>query len=177
HLVDAKVLSKFDLKSGFWQLGIKPEDRLKTPFCIPDHHYQWKSHAELLSKFYSLVTKYGIMLSEKKMKVDVTHNPSSLAGILTPEIPALTTCGPRITKFPARKMPPLKIPASAEKRILQTDASDECWGVVLLVQDNNNKGTFVDTRVARLKIWQHITPRLKKSLLSNEALRVPVSSG
>ncbi|GJS01528.1 putative reverse transcriptase domain, viral movement protein [Tanacetum coccineum] len=38
---DAKVLSKFDLKSGFWQLGIKPEDRL-TAFCIPDHHYQWK---------------------------------------------------------------------------------------------------------------------------------------
>ncbi|GKB58808.1 putative zinc finger, CCHC-type containing protein [Tanacetum coccineum] len=38
HLADAKVLSKFDLKSGFWQL----------------------------------VTKYGIMLSEKKMKVGVT---------------------------------------------------------------------------------------------------------
>nr|GFC62396.1 putative reverse transcriptase domain, viral movement protein [Tanacetum cinerariifolium] len=39
----------------------------------------------------------------------------------------------------AEKMPPLKIPASSEKRILQTDASDECWGTVLLVQDNNNK--------------------------------------
>ncbi|GJS28659.1 putative zinc finger, CCHC-type containing protein [Tanacetum coccineum] len=101
HLADAKILSKFDLKSGFWQLGIKPEDRPKTAFCIPDHHYQWKvmpfglknapsafqkamitifepilantlvyiddillfspdeqSHAELLSKFYSLVAKY-----------------------------------------------------------------------------------------------------------------------
>ncbi|GKC29876.1 putative reverse transcriptase domain, viral movement protein, partial [Tanacetum coccineum] len=42
HLADARVLSKFDLKSGFWQLGIKPEDRPKTAFCIPDHHYQWK---------------------------------------------------------------------------------------------------------------------------------------
>nr|GFA09470.1 RNA-directed DNA polymerase homolog [Tanacetum cinerariifolium] len=31
-----------------------------------------QSHAELLSKFYSLVTKYGIMLSEKKMEVGVT---------------------------------------------------------------------------------------------------------
>ncbi|GJW68799.1 putative reverse transcriptase domain, viral movement protein [Tanacetum coccineum] len=39
----------------------------------------------------------------------------------------------------AKNMPPLKILASAEKRILQTDASDECWGAVLLVQDNNNK--------------------------------------
>nr|GEY24434.1 hypothetical protein [Tanacetum cinerariifolium] len=72
HLADAKVLSKFDLKSGFWQLGIKSEDRPKMEFCIPDHHYQWKSHAELLSKFYSLVTKYGIMLSKKNMDVGVT---------------------------------------------------------------------------------------------------------
>ncbi|GJZ61417.1 putative reverse transcriptase domain, viral movement protein [Tanacetum coccineum] len=72
HLADAKVLSKFDLKSGFWQLGINPGDRIKSAFCIPDHHYQWKSHAELLSKFYSLVTKYEIMLLEKKMEVRVT---------------------------------------------------------------------------------------------------------
>ncbi|GJT61369.1 putative reverse transcriptase domain, viral movement protein [Tanacetum coccineum] len=39
----------------------------------------------------------------------------------------------------AENMPPLKIPVSVEKRILQTDTSDECWGAVLLVQDNNNK--------------------------------------
>ncbi|GJZ99352.1 hypothetical protein Tco_0671903 [Tanacetum coccineum] len=32
HLAYAKVLSKFDLKSGFWQLGIRPEDRLKMAF-------------------------------------------------------------------------------------------------------------------------------------------------
>ncbi|GKF19152.1 hypothetical protein Tco_0067790 [Tanacetum coccineum] len=38
HLADARVLSKFDLKSRFWQL----------------------------------VAKYGIMLSEKKMEVGVT---------------------------------------------------------------------------------------------------------
>ncbi|GKE80273.1 putative reverse transcriptase domain, viral movement protein, partial [Tanacetum coccineum] len=31
-----------------------------------------QSHAELLSEFYSLVTKYRIMLSEKKMEVGVT---------------------------------------------------------------------------------------------------------
>nr|GEW97190.1 putative reverse transcriptase domain, viral movement protein [Tanacetum cinerariifolium] len=115
HLADARVLSKFDLKYGFWQLGIKPEDRPKTVFCTPDHQYQWKvmpfglknapsafqeamitifkpiltntlvyiddillfssdeqSHAELLSKFYSLVTKDVIMLSKKKMEVGVT---------------------------------------------------------------------------------------------------------
>jgi len=41
-LHNAKFFSKFDLKAGFWQLGIHPEDRYKTGFCIPDHHYQWK---------------------------------------------------------------------------------------------------------------------------------------
>nr|GFB47304.1 putative reverse transcriptase domain, viral movement protein [Tanacetum cinerariifolium] len=229
HLADAKVLSKFDLLSGFWQLGIKPEDRLKTAFCIPDHHYQWKvmpfglknapsafqkamitifepilantlvyiddillfspdeqSHAELLSKFYSLVTKYRIMLSKKKMEVEVTtiqflgleisdgrYQPQphvaqellkfpdelssqkmiqqflGLVNYMADFLPKLSHhtvwLFPMLKKNPpqwtsrqteavkaikslAEKMPPLKIPASSEKRILQTDASDECWG-------------------------------------------------
>ena len=37
----ACIFSKFDLKAGFWQLGISPVDRHKTAFCIPDAHYQW----------------------------------------------------------------------------------------------------------------------------------------
>ena len=41
HLSNAKVFLKFDLKTGFWQLGIHPEERYKTTYCIPDHHYQW----------------------------------------------------------------------------------------------------------------------------------------
>ncbi|XP_057949995.1 uncharacterized protein LOC131144998 [Malania oleifera] len=36
----AQVFSKFDLKVGFWQLGISLKDRPKTAFCIPNHHYQ-----------------------------------------------------------------------------------------------------------------------------------------
>ena len=40
HLSNAKVFSKFDLKTGFWQLGIHPKDNYKTTFCIPDYHYQ-----------------------------------------------------------------------------------------------------------------------------------------
>ncbi|KAL3643586.1 hypothetical protein CASFOL_014401 [Castilleja foliolosa] len=41
-LPKARIFSKFDLKAGFCQLGIKPEDRPKTGFCIPDHHFHWK---------------------------------------------------------------------------------------------------------------------------------------
>ncbi|KAG8502654.1 hypothetical protein CXB51_001139 [Gossypium anomalum] len=111
-LAKAKKFSKFDLKAGFWQLGIHPEDREKMGFCIPNHHFQWKvmpfglktapslfqkamtrifhpimekalvyiddillysqdeeSHVRLLQQFHSLILKYGIMLSEKKMKI------------------------------------------------------------------------------------------------------------
>ncbi|PKI49695.1 hypothetical protein CRG98_029940 [Punica granatum] len=35
-LSKTKVFSKFDLKVGFWQLGIHPEDRPKTGFYIPN---------------------------------------------------------------------------------------------------------------------------------------------
>ncbi|KAH9668365.1 hypothetical protein KPL70_021385 [Citrus sinensis] len=41
HLQGARIFSKFDLKAGFWQLGISPVDRHKTAICIPDAHYQW----------------------------------------------------------------------------------------------------------------------------------------
>ena len=41
HLSNAKVFLKFDLKVGFWQLGIHLEERYKIAFCILDHHYQW----------------------------------------------------------------------------------------------------------------------------------------
>ncbi|XP_057989380.1 uncharacterized protein LOC131172506 [Hevea brasiliensis] len=41
QLHEAHVFSKFDLKAGFWQLGINPANRLKTAFCIPTAQYQW----------------------------------------------------------------------------------------------------------------------------------------
>ncbi|GJX65080.1 putative reverse transcriptase domain, viral movement protein [Tanacetum coccineum] len=77
HLADAKVHSKFDLKSGFPKSNdnhFEP-NLANTPVYIDDillFSPDEQSHAKLLSKFYSLVTKYGIMLSEKKMKVRVT---------------------------------------------------------------------------------------------------------
>jgi hypothetical protein len=40
-LANANVFSKFDIKSGFWQLGISPGDRYKTTFVVPQGQYQW----------------------------------------------------------------------------------------------------------------------------------------
>ncbi|GJY17488.1 putative reverse transcriptase domain, viral movement protein [Tanacetum coccineum] len=65
----------------------------------------------------------------------------------------------------AEKMPPLKIPASAEKRILQTNASDECWGAVLLVQDNNNKRHVCGYKSGTFKAYeQHYHSTFKEIL-------------
>ena len=36
----AKVFSKFDLKSSFWQIQIKEEDRYKTTFTVPFEHFE-----------------------------------------------------------------------------------------------------------------------------------------
>jgi hypothetical protein len=40
-LSNANVFSKFDLKSGFWQLGISLGYRYKTTFVVPQGQYQW----------------------------------------------------------------------------------------------------------------------------------------
>ena len=41
YIADARIFSKFDLKAGFWQLGVHPEERFKTAFTVPNAHYQW----------------------------------------------------------------------------------------------------------------------------------------
>ena len=41
RIAGAKVFSKFDMKSGFWQIRIKEDDRHKTPFVVLHEHYEW----------------------------------------------------------------------------------------------------------------------------------------
>jgi len=41
RLYAAKVFSKFDMKSGFWQIQIAEPDRYKTVFTVPFGHYEW----------------------------------------------------------------------------------------------------------------------------------------
>ena len=41
RLHDAKLFSKFDMKSGFWQIQIAEHDRYKTAFTVPFGHYEW----------------------------------------------------------------------------------------------------------------------------------------
>lgn len=41
RLYSAKIMSKFDMKSGFWQIQIAEKDRYKTAFTVPFGHYEW----------------------------------------------------------------------------------------------------------------------------------------
>ena len=41
RIYNASIFSKFDMKSGFWQIQINPEDRYKTAFTVPFGHYEW----------------------------------------------------------------------------------------------------------------------------------------
>lgn len=112
-IANANVFSKFDLKSGFWQIGILPDDRYKTAFIVPHGQYQWtimpfglknapsefqkrmedifggeeyiivyindllvfsrdvNSHKLHLEKFYELVYKHGLVLSDLEEKFQI----------------------------------------------------------------------------------------------------------
>ena len=41
RLSRATVFSKFDIKSGFWQIQLRESDRYKTTFTTPFGHYEW----------------------------------------------------------------------------------------------------------------------------------------
>ena len=41
YLIQIIYNAKFDMKFGFWQIQIKPEDRYKTTFTVPFAHYEW----------------------------------------------------------------------------------------------------------------------------------------
>ena len=38
---NARWFSKFDLKSGFWQMAIQEQDRHKTAFVVPNGFFEW----------------------------------------------------------------------------------------------------------------------------------------
>ncbi|KAL5810565.1 hypothetical protein ACOSQ4_027133 [Xanthoceras sorbifolium] len=41
RLYEACIFSKFDMKSGYWQIQIAEADKYKTTFTVPFRHYEW----------------------------------------------------------------------------------------------------------------------------------------
>ena len=42
RIAGCTIFSKFDLKFGFYQIGIEAKDMYKTTFVVPHGQYQWK---------------------------------------------------------------------------------------------------------------------------------------
>ncbi|KAK8972527.1 hypothetical protein V6N11_081642 [Hibiscus sabdariffa] len=82
-LAKAQVFSKFDLKAGFWQLApslfqkamVKNFQPImdQTLIYIDDillYRPDEEAHLKLLKHFSQLIAQYGVMLSERKMKIN-----------------------------------------------------------------------------------------------------------
>ncbi|KAH9649377.1 hypothetical protein KPL70_025955 [Citrus sinensis] len=113
-------------------------------------------HRQLLTQFYDIVQSHGIMLSAKKSTIATdniefldfiphvdhyTHNLLALLKKKPPEWNADHTTAVTTLKQIAQNPPPLKLSTDG-KCILQTDASDESWGAILL-EDINGKEHFI----------------------------------
>ena len=71
-IYNATICSKFDMKSGFWQIQIKPEDRYKIAFTVPFVHYEWNvmsfglknAHSEfqnMMNEIFNEYTRFSIV--------------------------------------------------------------------------------------------------------------------
>ncbi|KAH9649380.1 hypothetical protein KPL70_025958 [Citrus sinensis] len=134
-------------------------------FPLPRSHDE---HRQLLTQFYDIVQSHGIMLSAKKSTIatdnieflvqqflDIinyirdfiphvdhyTHHLSALLKKKPPEWNADHTTAVTTLKQIVQNSPPLKLITDG-KRILQTDASDDSWGAILL-EDINGKEHFI----------------------------------
>ena len=227
------IFSKFDCKSGFWQLKMTEESKVLTAFSTPRGHYHWnvmpfglntapqifqrwmdsifndlkdfcvvyvddilvfsrtrEDHMKHLKIICSVFQKYGIILSPKKIELEkesidflgiildkdgiqlqkhiiskikdfpenikdkkqlqsllglLNYGRGFLQGLTKQEIPLLKKLNKnqeftwsdedrkilRQIKIHAQNAPEVYLPKQGDKLILETDASDECWGCVL----------------------------------------------
>ncbi|KAH9680194.1 hypothetical protein KPL71_026462 [Citrus sinensis] len=146
-------------------------------------------HRQLLTQFYEIVHSYGIMLSTKKSTIATdniefivqqflgiinyirdfiphvdhyTHHLSALLKKKPPEWNTDHTNAVTTLKQIAQNPPPLKLITNG-KRILQTDASDDSWGAILLEETNGKEhfiayasGQFSDTQKHYHSVFKEI---------------------
>ncbi|KAH9716829.1 hypothetical protein KPL71_021591 [Citrus sinensis] len=147
-------------------------------------------HRQLLTQFYDILQSHGIMLSAKKSTIATnnieflatfrdfgiinyirdfnphvdhyTHHLSALLKKKPLEWNADHTIAVTTLKQIAQNLPPLKLITDGQ-RILQTDASDESWGAILLEELNNKEhfiayasGQFSDTQKHYHSVFKEI---------------------
>ncbi|KAH9734722.1 hypothetical protein KPL71_017475 [Citrus sinensis] len=134
-------------------------------------------HRQLLTQFYDIVHSHGIMLSVKKSTIATdniefldfiphmdhyTHHLSALLKKKPPEWNTDHTNAVTTLKKIAQNPPPLKLITDG-RRILQTDASDDSWGAILLEEINGKEhfiayasGQFSDTQKHYHSVFKEI---------------------
>ena len=74
-IYNATIFSKFDMKSEFWQIQIKYEDRYKTTFTVPFGYYEWNvmsfglknapsEFQNMMNEIFNEYTKFSIVYIE-----------------------------------------------------------------------------------------------------------------
>ncbi|KAL4281917.1 hypothetical protein GQ457_03G000800 [Hibiscus cannabinus] len=167
-LAKAQIFSKFDLKAGFWQLGIDPIDRPKTGFCIPNQHFQWrvmpfglKTTPSLFQK--AMVRIFQPIMDQALIYIDdiLLYSPDEEShlkllkhfsqlvayyGVMlygSSEETYSTVLGD--SKLSSRFCPKdLQIYKSSQKDVEEesatmTDASDKYWGAILFEEKNKKR--------------------------------------
>jgi len=72
RLNSTKIFSKFDMKSGYWQIQIKEADRYKTVFTVPFGQYEWNvisfglknapsKFQKIMNDIFNLYSKFAIV--------------------------------------------------------------------------------------------------------------------
>ncbi|XP_050211579.1 uncharacterized protein LOC126661756 [Mercurialis annua] len=156
---EQEFFSKFDLKAGFWQLGIRSEERYKTAFCIPNHHYQWTIMSFGLkvapSIFQMVIVKiYEPLLPSALIYIDDillfssdTSSHEKLLqyffditkqfGVMLYRTSVYWKTRNGVSRHEFQRWC-LWLPQSGT-RILQKDASDKFWGAILLEEQDSKK--------------------------------------
>ncbi|KAG8650611.1 hypothetical protein MANES_07G056008v8 [Manihot esculenta] len=94
RLYEATIFSKFDMKSGYWQIQIVEEDKYKTVFTVPFGHYEWNvmpfglknAHSEfqkIMNEIFNAYSTFSIVysprfLGSERTQVDSNEGPNML---------------------------------------------------------------------------------------------------
>ncbi|KAL0339203.1 UNVERIFIED_CONTAM: putative enzymatic polyprotein [Sesamum angustifolium] len=107
----AKVFSKFDCKSGFYQIKMESESKKFTAFSTPQGQYIWNDLAKYRKDFRPLLKE----TESTKWKWEEIH-----------------TQRVRELKQVCNNLPKLAIPQDEDELVVYTDTNDYRWAAVLM---------------------------------------------
>ncbi|RDY00307.1 Orf V, partial [Mucuna pruriens] len=127
RLNSVKIFSKFDMKSGFWQIQIKESDRYKTAFTVPFGQYEWNvmpfglknapsEFQKIMNEIFNDYTKFTIVYID-----DLKKNPPPWSDIHTQVVKDI--------KLKVQSIKCLYLPIPEAFKIVEIDASDIGYGV------------------------------------------------